>query len=82
MTKTMYYDLQQDFVCSCAIRIARDFFTFFPLYTVIVHAADNQLTLQPVIKELRGANYNKTLRQGGGSCVSLKKRCALKSVPP
>lgn len=43
MTKTMYYDLQQDYVCSCAIRIARNLFTLLPLHTVIAHAADNQL---------------------------------------
>jgi hypothetical protein len=82
MTKTTFYDLQENFVCSCAIRISRDLFTFLPLHTVIVHAADNQLAQQPVIKELRGVNYNKTLRHGGGSCISLKKRDALKSTPP
>lgn len=43
MSKTMYYDIQQDYVCSCAIRIARDMFAILPFETVIVHAMDEIL---------------------------------------
>jgi hypothetical protein len=41
LTKTAYYDLVQDYVCSCAIRIARDMFALLPLKTVVVHAVDD-----------------------------------------
>jgi len=41
MTKTNYYDFVQDYVCSCAIRIARDCFALLPLTHVVIHAVDN-----------------------------------------
>lgn len=41
--KTAYYELAQDYVCSCAIRIARDMFALLPLTTVIVNAQDTVL---------------------------------------
>jgi hypothetical protein len=43
MTKTNYYDLYQDYVCSCILRIARDMFAILPLDHVYVHAMDEQL---------------------------------------
>ena len=43
LTKTTYYDLVQDYVSSCSIRIARDMFALLPLNTVIVHAVDTVL---------------------------------------
>lgn len=43
MTKTKYYDLVQDYVCSCAIRIARDITALLPVERVVVHAVDNLL---------------------------------------
>ncbi|AQQ52348.1 DUF4236 domain-containing protein [Planococcus lenghuensis] len=43
MSKTMYFDIQQDYVCSAAIRIARDLFAILPFDTVIVHALDEIL---------------------------------------
>ncbi|WP_075618767.1 DUF4236 domain-containing protein [Paenisporosarcina indica] len=43
MSKTVYYDIQQDYVCSCAIRIARDMFAILPFKTVVVHAMDEIL---------------------------------------
>lgn len=43
LTKTAYFDLTQDYVCSCAIRIARDMFSLLPLDKVIVHAVDTML---------------------------------------
>jgi hypothetical protein len=43
MTKTMYYDYIQDYVCSTVIRIARDCFALLPVYSVIIHAVDNTL---------------------------------------
>ena len=43
MTKTRYFELQQDFVCSCILRIARDLFALLPLKTVIIHAYDEQM---------------------------------------
>lgn len=43
MSKTKYYDILQDYVCSCAIRIARDMFAILPFATVVVHAMDDIL---------------------------------------
>lgn len=43
MTKTQYYDLVQDYVCSCSIRIARDMMALLPVDNVVVHAVDNFL---------------------------------------
>ena len=41
LTKTAYYELVQDYVCSCGIRIARDMFALLPLKIVVIHAVDN-----------------------------------------
>lgn len=46
LTKTAYYELVQDFVCSCSIRIARDIFALLPVKTVVVHAVENALNSQ------------------------------------
>lgn len=46
MTKTRYYDLQQDYVCSCTIRIARDLFALLPIQNIIIHAYDGQLNTE------------------------------------
>lgn len=43
MTKTAYYEMMQDYVCSVMIRIARDMFALLPIDKVIVHAVDNAL---------------------------------------
>lgn len=43
MPKGRYFDIQQDYVCSCVIRIARDMFALLPLHTVYIHAVDNRL---------------------------------------
>lgn len=46
MTKTEYFEIVQNFVCSCTIRIARDIFALLPVKTVVVHAVENQLNEQ------------------------------------
>ena len=43
MTKTKYFELQQDYICSCILRIARDLFALLPLETIFIHAYDTQL---------------------------------------
>ncbi|MBQ8928509.1 MAG: DUF4236 domain-containing protein [Oscillospiraceae bacterium] len=43
MTKTQYYDLTQDYVCSAAVRLARELFAVLPVERVIVHAVDGVL---------------------------------------
>ncbi|AQU78417.1 DUF4236 domain-containing protein [Planococcus faecalis] len=43
MPKSRYYDITQDYVCSCSIRIARDMFAILPFDTVIIHAMDDIL---------------------------------------
>lgn len=43
LSKTNYYDITQDYVCSCSIRLARELFALLPIEIVIVHACDNIL---------------------------------------
>ncbi|MEK3883058.1 DUF4236 domain-containing protein [Paenibacillus sp. PL2-23] len=43
MTKTQYYDIQQDYICSCILRIARDMFAILPLKHLVIDAMDEQL---------------------------------------
>ncbi|WP_251550688.1 DUF4236 domain-containing protein [Neobacillus muris] len=43
LTKTAYYDLCQDYVCSCALRIARDMLALLPVTHVYVHAYEDRL---------------------------------------
>ena len=40
MTKTAYYELMQDYVCSVMLKIARDSFALLPVNEVTVHATD------------------------------------------
>ncbi len=40
MTKTMHYDLVQDYICSCTLRIAREMFALLPIQTVVIHVED------------------------------------------
>lgn len=46
LSKTAYYGIVQDYVCSCAIRVARDMFALLPINVVFVHAVDNCLNTQ------------------------------------
>lgn len=55
LSKTAYYEIVQDYVCSCAIRIARDMFALLPVSTVVVHAVDNILNTET------GHNEEKTI---------------------
>lgn len=43
LAKGAYYDLVQDYVCSTALRTARDTFALLPVKKVVVHAVDNVL---------------------------------------
>ncbi|WP_042455502.1 DUF4236 domain-containing protein [Neobacillus dielmonensis] len=43
LTKTAYYDIYQDYVCSCALRIARDMLALLPITHVYVHAYEDRL---------------------------------------
>lgn len=43
MSKTNYYALMQDYICSTMIRVARDSFALLPVEKVYVHAADDVL---------------------------------------
>lgn len=43
LTKTALYDMTQDYVCSCSIRLAREIFALLPVETIIVHAEDGVL---------------------------------------
>lgn len=37
LTKTMYYDYTQDYICSCMIRIGREVFALLPVKEIILH---------------------------------------------
>jgi hypothetical protein len=43
LSKTTYYDIYQDYVCSCALRIARDMFALLPIYYVFVHMYEDRI---------------------------------------
>lgn len=43
MSKSTYYDILQDYVCSVTIRVARDIFALLPVDKVIVHAVDTAI---------------------------------------
>ncbi len=43
MSKTNYYALMQDYICSTMIRVARDSFALLPVEKVYVHAVDDVL---------------------------------------
>jgi len=43
MPKGKYFDIQQDYVCSCILRIARDMFALLPLDTVYIHATETMM---------------------------------------
>ncbi|MGG1675923.1 DUF4236 domain-containing protein [Neobacillus sp. NRS-1170] len=42
MPVSQFYDIQQDYVASCVIRIARDLFALLPVDSVLIHAMDQQ----------------------------------------
>ncbi len=43
LSKSAYYELVQDYVCSAILRVARDSFALLPVDKVIVHATDKVL---------------------------------------
>ncbi len=51
MTKTAYYEMLQDYVCSVMIRMARDLFALLPVERVIIHAVDDALNTATGNKE-------------------------------
>ena len=40
MTKTLHYDIVQDYICSCTLRVAREMFAILPVNKVLVHVED------------------------------------------
>lgn len=51
LTKTAYFDITQDYVCSCAIRLAREIFALLPVKSIIVNATDNILNTATGLEE-------------------------------
>lgn len=43
MTDAFYHELVQDYICSCALRIARELFAITPVKQILVHAEDKQV---------------------------------------
>lgn len=46
MPKGKYYELYQDYICSCVLRVAREFFALLPIEMVIVNCMGNLLNSQ------------------------------------
>jgi hypothetical protein len=46
MPKGQYYELYQDYVCSCVIRVAREIFAILPIEKVYIHALGELLNTQ------------------------------------
>lgn len=46
MPKGKFYELYQDYVCGCVLRVARELFTLLPIEIVIVNAMSNLLNTQ------------------------------------
>lgn len=44
--KTRFYELYQDYVCGCVLRVARELFALLPIEMVIVNAVGNLLNTQ------------------------------------
>ena len=51
MPKGRFYDIQQDYICSCSLRIARDMFALLPLNEVIINATDSRLNTETGLYE-------------------------------
>jgi len=51
MSKTQFYELYQDYVCSCILRISRDMFAILPVDNVYIHAYDELLNTATGYKE-------------------------------
>ena len=54
MTKTMHYDIAQDYVCSCVLRVAREMFALLPINRVVIHAVDT-------VSDTAGHEYDDTV---------------------
>ena len=46
MPKSRFYELYQDYVCGCVLRVARELFALLPIEMVIVTAVGNLLNTQ------------------------------------
>lgn len=54
MSKTMHFDIAQDYICSCVIRIAREIFALLPIENIAIHVVDK-------INPLIGDEYEDTV---------------------
>lgn len=62
LSKTLYYDYTQDYVCSCSIRLARELFAILPVKNVIVHAVDSIINTATGYEEdctILSVNFNR-----------------------
>lgn len=51
MPKGKYFEIQQDYICSCVIRMARDMFALLPIDYVVINALDSRLDTATGIKK-------------------------------
>ncbi len=63
LSKSAYYALLQDYVCSAVLRVARDSFALLPVEDVIIHAVDMQLNTATGLEEERTILSTKIGRQ-------------------
>ena len=50
----MHFDIAQDYICSCALRIAREMFALLPIDRVVIHAIDT-------VEDSAGIEYDDTV---------------------
>lgn len=51
MPKTQRFDLTQDYICSCILRVARDMFAILPFNKLVIHANDTFINTETGIEE-------------------------------
>ena len=67
MTKTMHKELLEDYVCSCAIRLAREIFSVLPVENVLVNAVDTMLdtaTGNDTVMTVLSVTFNRSRFEG------------------
>lgn len=54
MSKTMHFDIAQDYICSCVLRVAREMFALLPITRVIIHVVDE-------LEDVTGEKHDETV---------------------
>ena len=54
MSKTMHFDIAQDYICSCVLRVAREMFALLPINRVVIHVVDE-------VEDVTGEKHDETV---------------------